>query len=91
MRRREFITLIGGASAWPLATRAEQKTLPLVGFLYGGSADDKTFDAAAFRKGLSETGHFEGRNVCQWVLAPFHHGFGWAPFNGDADLPDRIA
>jgi putative tryptophan/tyrosine transport system substrate-binding protein len=63
MRRREFVALIGGASAWPFEARAQQKTLPVVGFLNGASADDKLLDAAAFRKGLSQTGHFEGRNV----------------------------
>jgi putative ABC transport system substrate-binding protein len=64
MRRREFIALVGGASAtWPIAARAQQRTLPVVGFVNSGSADDRLFEAAAFRKGLSQTDHFEGRNV----------------------------
>jgi putative ABC transport system substrate-binding protein len=65
MRRREFIALVGGtAAAWPFAAQAQQKTLPVVGFLNGGgSAGDKLFDTEAFRKGLGETGYFEGRNL----------------------------
>jgi putative ABC transport system substrate-binding protein len=63
MRRREFITFIGGMAAWPLGARAQQPTMPVVGFVRDGAADTSAWLAAAFRKGLNETGYFEGQNV----------------------------
>ncbi len=63
MKRREFITLLGGAAAaWPLNAHSQQPT-PIVGLVTGRSADASPRDVAAFRKGLNETGYFEGQNV----------------------------
>ena len=63
MRRREFITLVGCAGVWPVAARAQQPALPIVGFVHGGAACAFPGRIAAFRVGLSEAGYIEGQNV----------------------------
>ena len=63
IRRRDFVILLGGAAAWPLAARAQQPALPVIGYLATGSPEVMTHRVAAFRKGLSETSYVEGHNV----------------------------
>jgi putative tryptophan/tyrosine transport system substrate-binding protein len=63
MKRREFITLLGGAAAWPLTARAQQAVMPVIGFIYLGTLEGNEYLRAAFLQGLRETGYIEGQNI----------------------------
>src|SRR5258708_7651754 len=63
MRRREFITFLGGAATWPVTVRAQQAGVPIVGYLDPGTPESNASLVAAFRNGLSETGFVDGQNV----------------------------
>ncbi|MGB2598175.1 MAG: ABC transporter substrate binding protein, partial [Pseudolabrys sp.] len=63
MRRREFFNLLGGAAAWPLAARAQQKAIPVVGFINSASPKPYAPNVEGFLQGLKDAGYIEGRNV----------------------------
>jgi len=87
VRRREFISLLGGAAAWPLAARAQQSSIPVVGFLHDGSFEPRVHLVAGFRQGLSEAGLIDGRDVVieyRWAQDQFDRLPGMA-----ADLVNR--
>ena len=81
MRRRDFIKAIGGTAAWPLSTRAQQASVPVIGFLNGTSPEKYAPMVMAFRQGLKEAGYVEGNNVAiefRWAEGKYERLPWWA-------------
>jgi putative ABC transport system substrate-binding protein len=90
LRRREFIALLGSVAIWPLATRAQQQAMPVIGYLGAGSPEPSAYLVEAFRKGLSDAGYVEGRNVAiefRWA----QDDYGRLPELAAALVRDRVA
>jgi putative tryptophan/tyrosine transport system substrate-binding protein len=84
MRRRDFITLLGGAAAWPLAARAQQTTTPVVGILSPLAPGSGEYLLDAFRRGLGESSYIEGQNVTIDIVLPPAGSIGsrrWRPIS----------
>src|SRR5580704_15871055 len=74
MRRRQFLHVLGGAAAWPLAARAQQQAMPVIGFMSGRSPEDSAYLVTAFRGGLGEVGFVDGQNIVieyRWGLGQY--------------------
>ena len=74
MRRRQFLHALGGAAAWPLAARAQQQAMPVIGFMSSRSPEDSAYLVAAFRGGLAELGFVDGQNIAieyRWGLGQY--------------------
>ena len=79
MKRREFIGVVAGAAAWPLAARAQQAAMPVIGFLSGRSPEDSGYLVTAFQQGLADDGFVDGKNIVieyRWASVPFSIEFG---------------
>jgi putative ABC transport system substrate-binding protein len=63
VRRRDFITLLGGAATWPVAAGAQQQAMPVIGYFMAGSQAANVDEVVSFRRGLGESGYVEGRNA----------------------------